>query len=117
MIAQICLTTILVLFFLLAARNARGAMRWPALFFIFCTACGIVLVWQPEISNRVARWFGIGRGADLIFYFSLLFIFYALFLINLKIVAVTRKITALVRAQSLASPMQPEKRDDLERGH
>lgn len=60
-----------------------------------------VLVWLPGSLTKMANFLGIGRGADLIFYVSLLIIFYLIFRIYLKLEKIEKNITKIVRKNAL----------------
>lgn len=70
------------------------------IWFIFWLAAGII-VWIPNVTNVVANMLGIGRGADLIFYFSILVLFYLIFRIYVKLERMERDITKVVREDAL----------------
>jgi len=57
----------------------------------------IVLVWQPNLTDRLAALLQVGRGADAIFYLSLIVIFYLLFRIYIRFERIDSHITTLVR--------------------
>lgn len=67
---------------------------------IFWLAAGVV-VWIPNLTNIAANFLGIGRGADLVFYASILILFYLIFRIYVKIEKMERNITKVVRKDSL----------------
>jgi small membrane protein len=94
----------LVLAALAKAIHSYQCRRMPPLDFFFWgliwlgTACIIVF---PEATSFVAHLLGIGRGADLIIYLSLLISFYLIFRLYVAIVRLEQAITALVRAIAL----------------
>jgi hypothetical protein len=55
----------------------------------------------PDATSFVAHLLGIGRGADLIMYASLLVIFYLLFRIHLTLARFEQEVTEIVRAIAL----------------
>jgi len=59
------------------------------------------IVWWPNLTNIIATNLGIGRGADLIFYFSILILFFLIFRIYIKIEKTERNITKLTRQDAL----------------
>lgn len=61
----------------------------------------IVALWIPGLLTQIANFFGIGRGADLIFYISLLIIFYLIFKIYIKFEKIEKDITKIVRKNTL----------------
>ena len=54
-------------------------------------ACGIVFVLKPNVTNIIANRLGVGRGADLIFYVSILIFWF----VSLKLYARIRKLEQL----------------------
>jgi len=52
---------------LLISRSARTRAIWTLLGVIF-TSFAIVAVLFPDVTNIIAHWVGIGRGADLLLY-------------------------------------------------
>lgn len=68
------------------------------------TACIIIF---PDATSFVAHLLGIGRGADLIMYASLLLIFYLIFRIHLTLARIEQEITEIVRAIALERLTEP----------
>ena len=86
--------------------------RQPAvdkLFIGFLMATGIFFVLDPEITNQLAHFLGIGRGADLIFYLAILGFGYIILLLYSKIKKLEDQLTQMVRKQSLDSIKLPDK--------
>ena len=61
----------------------------------------IALVWQPSLTDRIAGVLKVGRGADAIFYLSLIAIFYLIFKIFIKLERIDQDITSLVRSMAI----------------
>ena len=57
----------------------------------------VIIIWIPGVTTHIARILGIGRGADLIIYGSIVTIFYLIFRIYVKIEDVERQITQIAR--------------------
>ena len=72
-------------------------------FFIWAFLWFIVLVvfWLPDSTTYLAAWLGIGRGADLVVYVSILVIFYMLFRIFVRISKIESEITKAVREEAI----------------
>jgi len=70
------------------------------LWLFFWLIAGII-VWIPNATNTAAQFLGVGRGADLVFYASILILFYILFRIYLRLEKMERDITKVVRKNSL----------------
>ena len=80
--------------------------RQPALdkLFIGCLmATGIFFFLYPEVTNQLAHFLGIGRGADLIFYLAILGFAYVTLLLYSKIRKLEDQLAKIVRQQSLES--------------
>lgn len=78
-----------------AIRVAEGAF-WTILW-----ATGIALVWRPEVTDVLANFFGVGRGADLILYVSVIVLFFFSFLLVITLDRLERQMTKLVQHQAL----------------
>lgn len=76
--------------------SAGGTIFWIIFWFL-----AVVFVWWPNSTVRLANFFGIGRGSDLVLYVSLAVIFYLLFKTHIKIEEINRNITKVVRDKSL----------------
>ncbi len=73
-----------------------GAMFWIVFWLL-----ADVFVWWPNSTVRLANFFGIGRGSDLVLYVSLAVVFFILFRLSVKIEGLNRDITKVVREKSL----------------
>lgn len=56
---------------------------------------------DPDASVFFAQLLGVTRGADLIIYFSLIILFYLLFMVQIKIERIERNITKIVQDRAL----------------
>ncbi|MBI4272400.1 DUF2304 domain-containing protein [Candidatus Uhrbacteria bacterium] len=61
----------------------------------------IFLVWQPNLTDRLAAVLQVGRGADAIFYLSLIAVFYLLFKIFIRFENIVSQVTTLVREMGI----------------
>jgi len=98
---------LLVIFFLFALsrvvlRYRVGDLRVGGLVFwcLFWVIAGIVVV-IPNSSAYFAEIVGVGRGADLVVYVSLVVLFFMIFKLNVKIEKINKDITKIVREESL----------------
>ncbi len=80
----------------------KGTLSFVWLFFwiLFWLGVGFVAV-LPQTADMVARVVGVGRGADVVIYVSLLALFYLIFRVYIKIEQVEREVTGLVRKLAL----------------
>lgn len=61
----------------------------------------IFLIWQPNLTDYLAAFLQVTRGADAVFYLSLIAIFYFLFRMVTKIERIDTDITTVVREIAL----------------
>ncbi|MBI4599189.1 DUF2304 family protein [Candidatus Uhrbacteria bacterium] len=66
----------------------------------FWLLAGLAALW-PKTTDVAARLLGVGRGADLAIYLSLILLFYLVFRLFVKLEQVERDITKLVRLLAL----------------
>lgn len=76
--------------------GASAAVGWSIL---WLTAGVIVTI--PNATFYLAHWVGVKRGADLIIYGALAFIFFMLFRLMVKVEQTDRNLTAVVRKLAL----------------
>lgn len=101
MIIKFLLSLGLGFVFLFYMANSR---RGISQFLISCLsmAAGLVFIWNPELANHFAGIMGVGRGADLIFYFWII-ISMAIFVgTHLKLKQTNEAVTSLVRETAIA---------------
>ena len=78
-------------------RLSPGAAALWALFWLAVLVFGLV----PDLSNKITLVVGIGRGADLFFFFSILMLLYLNFLLLGRLERVKSELTELTRAIAL----------------
>lgn len=98
------MTAACMFYFLILTR--RSALR--RLFVLFFFGSGILFILQPHLTNRLAFLVGIGRGADLIFYVSILFLFFLCFNFYVRFRALEERQGRIVRELALRNPAQEE---------
>jgi|SRR3989339_49146 len=83
-------------------KKSSGVLgRWGLIFWVsFWLGASVLILW-PQSTVILANYLGIGRGADLVFYSSLLIIFFVLFRLHVKIETMSRDITKIVRKEAL----------------
>jgi small membrane protein len=76
----------------------QGALTiaWLLFWMLFWLLAGVVAV-LPQTTDVLAQLVGVGRGADLVIYASLIVLFYLVFRMYVKIEDTEREITRLVR--------------------
>ena len=60
-----------------------------------------ILVIYPQSISFLANLLGVGRGVDLVIYFSIFAIFYTIFRFNLRLLKIERDISLLVQKNAL----------------
>lgn len=77
-------------------RNGALTILWLIFWIVFwLIVSGVVL--SPQTTDVIAKFVGVGRGADFIIYISLIVLFYLMFRLFVKIEDVEKEITKLVR--------------------
>lgn len=71
----------------------------------------LLLVVFPGVSTSVAEFVGVGRGADLIFYFSHLFLLLLIIGLWRRTIVLTTTVTKLSRAIALQNPRKPHEKN------
>jgi hypothetical protein len=94
-------TGALMFYFLIVTR--KSALR--RLFVVFVFGAGLAFILYPDIAMRMAQLVGIGRGADLIFYVSILFLFFLCFNFYMRFQVIEERFTGVVRTLAIAHPM------------
>lgn len=69
------------------------------LLLLVCAA--VVFILFPEITNQLARNLGVGRGADLVFYTSIIIFWYVLLKLYARLRKLEQTITTIVRKNAL----------------
>ena len=110
---------ILGILFLLFALS-RVILRWRShrlalselVLWVFVFGGILTVVLAPSLSARLARLVGIGRGADLVIYGSIVLLFYLVFRNYIQLENIEYKLTTLVREIALAQSDSNENKPD-----
>ncbi|MEI7741563.1 MAG: DUF2304 domain-containing protein [bacterium] len=78
-----------------AVRFAEACI-WSLLWF-----AALLIVWWPGFVSFLAGKVGVGRGADLVIYSSIIIIFWLIFRVFVRLEAIERQTSALIRAEAL----------------
>ncbi len=81
-------------------RKGVVTRTWLLFWILFWIVAGVVAA-LPQTADALARVVGVGRGADVVIYLSLVVIFYLIFRLYVKIEQVEGEITHLVRKLSV----------------
>lgn len=63
---------------------------------------GILFVIFPDFTTKISSFLGVGRGADLLFYLSIVSFSYLIMLLYSKIKKLENQLAELVRSQALS---------------
>lgn len=88
------------------ARRASG-LGWALLW-----AAATLFVLRPELTARLSRAFGIGRGVDLVIYLNIVAGLYATLVLYTRSRRLERIVTELVRQQALSAPSRGDAGDE-----
>lgn len=93
---------VLLIVYRVVMKWRQGILSQRDLFFWagFWLVVGLIVV-IPETASFLAELVGIGRGADLVVYLSIILIFYIIFQMTVKIEKIERNVTKIIRAMTL----------------
>lgn len=81
---------------LISFKEHKISAKWLMFWLVVWSGVGIVS-FVPAITSQLSEPLGVGRGIDLLVYGSILFIFYMIFRIYLRLESLEHNITKLVR--------------------
>jgi hypothetical protein len=81
------------------------------LLLLFLIAAAIAFILFPNITNQLANKLGVGRGADLVFYTSIIIFWFVILKLYARIRKLEQTITKVIRKEAIdeASKFQNEK--------
>ena len=110
---QIILTIGVVIIAVYMYLRLRSSLFDVILIFLFF-AVGIFFVLFPETTNDIAHFVGVSRGADLLSYAGIMFLFFLILKLYSRLRRVEQKFTDLVRNKSLEEAEDLSDRTPLE---
>ena len=69
--------------------------------------CAAVFIIWPELTNTIAIRFGVGRGADLVFYISILIFWFVILKLYARIRKLEQMLTQIIREDALNKAQAP----------
>lgn len=87
-------------------RKLRSSYVDAILIFLFIAA-GLIVVFAPDLSTKVAHFLGVGRGADLIFYISILFFAFLIMKLYARTRRLEQMLTKFIRDESIKNANDP----------
>jgi small membrane protein len=106
-VIQALLLAALLFLMLLYAKSFRN-QAFKRIFSIIVFALGIIFIVSPDLTNDIAHAIGIGRGADLLLYFSVIAGLLVAILVHARFRKMDRMITLLARRQALLDARKPD---------
>ncbi len=100
------IVVLLRIFFSIRAHRITPRAGWSWLLLWVCAAA---MISQPGLTVLVARWLGIGRGADLVFYGAILGMLIGFYIIFVRLQRLEENITRIVRHLAIEEKAHPEK--------
>lgn len=99
-IIQLILSVSLILLLIMYLRFFRNRL-FNAFFFIGFFLVGIVFVLRPNITQRIADFFGVGRGVDVVIYLLLVAFFFMFIAMFYKTRHLGKTIIEMVRNRAI----------------
>lgn len=94
------LTFVLVIMIVYAWLQVRSSKLLSAILALTCMV-GLVFVWAPELTQALAHFVGVGRGADLVTYIWIICTLFISFNLHLELRRERERFTSLVRKLAL----------------
>lgn len=104
---QIALLVSLVILLFLYLRYFKSKLV-NRLFFLVFFGLGIVFVINPDISQKVATFFGVGRGVDFVIYFLLVVFLFLFINIFYRLRNMDKTITDFIRSKAIEEAKKNE---------
>jgi hypothetical protein len=87
----------IAVYFFLRLRNSL----FDLLLLLMLIAAAVVFILFPDITNQLAARLGVGRGADLVFYTSIIIFWFVILKLYARIRKLEQIITTIVRKETL----------------
>ncbi|MBU1203224.1 DUF2304 domain-containing protein [Patescibacteria group bacterium] len=97
----ITLFVLVILFKLFVQKQKNKISLFSFIIWFLLWLAVLVVFWQPDTTTYLANVLGIGRGADLVVYISIVVIFYMLFRIFVRLNKIENEITKAVREDAI----------------
>ena len=80
------------------------------LFLLAMVTAALVFIFLPSLTNTIAHRLGVGRGADLVFYLSIVIFWFVIIKLYVRIRKLEKIVTDVVRKDSLNEAAQDNAR-------
>lgn len=98
---QVILFGIVLLIGFYVYRKFRNSILDVIVFFLFLLV-GVIFIAIPNLTTSIARFLGVGRGADLVFYLAILFFAFVCLKLYERIRKLEQLINELIRQRAIA---------------
>lgn len=88
--------------------SPRVTFGWGLLWIV-----GAIAVIQPELTAKLAKALGIGRGTDLVFYVAILAGLWGFFMVYLRLRRMEQALTTVVRELAVRFPVEADRNESL----
>jgi hypothetical protein len=97
-------------------------VRWrkqvlDVIFLTLLIIAAIVFILYPDVTTAIAHKLGVGRGADLVFYISILIFWFVLLKFYVRIRRLEQTITAIVRDNAIKQAHEPSNDNTQNQAH
>ena len=87
----------IAVYFFVRLRNSL----FDLILILLLVGAAVVFILFPEITNQLARNLGVGRGADLVFYTSIIIFWYVILKLYARIRKLEQVLTIFIRKKSI----------------
>jgi hypothetical protein len=94
----------IAVYFFLRLRNSI----FDIILLLLLIAAAVVFILFPGITNQLAVWLGVGRGADLVFYISIIIFWFVILKLYARIRKLEQVVTTIVRKEALDKAKNPD---------
>ena len=89
-------------------------IRWKKrvldiLLLAFLILAAVVFVVWPDLTQNLAKFLGVGRGADLVFYISILILWFVVLKLYSRVRSLEQKLTETIRKNAIEKVEKEEK--------
>jgi hypothetical protein len=98
-IQVLLLTSVVLISFLFITRWKKRTVDIIVL--VALAACAVLFILQPELTQRIANKLGVGRGADLVFYISIMLFWFLILKLYARLRKLEQNFTEYIRKDAL----------------
>lgn len=95
----------IAVYFFVRLRNSL----FDLILLLLLIATAIIFIVFPDLTNRIAHYLGVGRGADLVFYISIIIFWYVVLKLYARIRKLEQMVTGIIRKDAIDNAEQIKK--------